>query len=424
MVLLFLAILTPERLSLQSVDESAALTADPMNLDPSLLPQVLVWILASAWVGWFFSKNRMRLPSTLKQSPTRVYMLFVTISLFSTFYSVSPYYTLFFAAKLLITVLLIASLAQSALRPESVQRLLIRVFTIQWFVIAFLYLWQPEVVGTGSPSIGYRLTGGLLFGDYGFSALIAGLGFLSNTLLPSRSSGVVRLANFALYGLSFYFVLLSKTRSTLAAAIVVFLIMTLLHPRVNVRLGGLIAAWAGLGAVFLFRLDQHVVDFVLRGQSVDVLLGLTGRGQAFDYYIEVWKESPFFGYGFQAGNRLFGVDFMNATGLGIASAHDALSKVLVDVGILGLTALGTAILGTWSRLFQLAKESKATLIYRIEVQQLLCLMSVLMALSLVSGSLADVSFPFVVVMISSQSLASRIKVRTMPTEVRGSQFSV
>ena len=407
-ILLTLMILVPERISLLGVDPGDSLSGDPLSLDPSLLPHVLVWVAASMWVLWTLSFSGFRLPSLLLRPPLRWYALFSVVALLSTAYSLNPPYTLFFAGKLVTIVLLVALLAGQTEDPGSLMRQLIGVLTVQWVVIAVFYFIRPETVGVEVPGIGYRLTGGVLFGDYGHSALVAGLGFLSKILFsyqrPSRF-----VAYSLLYVATLYFVSLSRTRSTFFAAVLVFLIMLLWHPRARLRLAGIVTLWAGVCVGFWLRLDQYVIDFVLRGQDVDALLGLSGRDELFTFYLAAWRDSPLLGYGFHAGSRVFGLAYMSATDISLAAAHDSLSKALIDLGVVGFVLLAVAFLSGWKTAVKLKRMGRRAKLAPVEGLQIVALMAILTSSSIVSGGIAEVSIVFVIVMVSTQLGIQRLR---------------
>src|SRR5690606_1682772 len=74
------------------------------------------------------------------------------------------------------------------------------------------------------------------------------------------------------------------------------------------------------------------------------LRSLSDRSLAFEYLISAWSDSPIVGHGYAAGTRELMVGFFNETGMPLGAAHDVLSKVLADLGIVGALLLGISIL--------------------------------------------------------------------------------
>ena len=94
-----------------------------------------------------------------------------------------------------------------------------------------------------------RVTGGI-FADYGSSALISGLFFLTVALFGSKP--VYRLLAGGAYVGTWVLLVLSQTRSTMAAGVAFLVIMLHAHPRARVQ-GALIATGVGVGIAVLYR---------------------------------------------------------------------------------------------------------------------------------------------------------------------------
>lgn len=185
-----------------------------------ILSAVIAVIVCGSRIGRGFSA----LPPTLFRGPSRSFLIYSMFAMGSAIYSVNAGFTVYSASKVLLLFLCSALLARSygggSRGIAGCLRLFYIVNILQWAVIAILFFLAPELVGGIDPKVGYRLHGGS-FGDYGRAAAFSGLCFL---VIGLRSHGRRRWSAFAVYALSWIFVLLSLTRGTMICA---FLMMCL-----------------------------------------------------------------------------------------------------------------------------------------------------------------------------------------------------
>jgi O-antigen ligase len=167
-------------------------------------------------------------------------------------------------------------------------------------------------------------------------------------------------------------IVLSQTRTTMAAAVAFLIIMLHAHPRARVQ-GALIAAGLGLAIVALLpaALPGIVSVGTRRGEGLETL---SGRTEAFAYLIDKWQDSPLIGYGFAAGTRNLLLDFVNRRGLHIGGGHDALSTVLVDLGLVGLSLLLAAFLSAWVAFGRLYRATASHREATVTAHQVACLL--------------------------------------------------
>jgi hypothetical protein len=389
--------------------ELDAALANPFALDPAAILQVGAWVFAAALAMVLLLSHIARrtpfLSRLLADRTIRWYWLFGLLGLASMTYSSSPYYTAYFAQKIIVGILVLALLEWHwpARRGSRALDVLFLVYSLQAAAIGLLYFFARDwVTPFGSDESGpVRLTGGV-FADYGASALLAGLFFIS-VVLFGRSRRR-RLLALAAYGVSWWLMVLSETRSTMAAALIFLIIMLHAHPRARAY-GSLIAIAATLVlAGLLPTVLQEVISVGTRkGEGLDTL---SGRTVAFAYLIERWKEAPILGYGFAAGTRDRLIDFVARAGLNIGAGHDALSTVLVDLGLAGLALLLAALLGAWlavGRLFQSTAHRPAT----VSAHQVACLLVWVTIRTGVSTSLASPYLVFIVAIVATWALARR-----------------
>ena len=252
----FLIVWGPPALRSAGRELDAAL-ADPLTLDAAAILQVGAWVFADALVLLLLLSHIARqtdfLSELLADQPIRWYALYGLLGMVSVTYSSSAIYTAFFAHKILVGILVLALLEWHWPSREGSRALqmLFLVYSLQAAAIAILYFVHREWVtpfASGGGSEPVRLTGGV-FADYGSSALIAGLFFLTVVLFGSKV-GYRWLAGGAYVG-TWVLVVMSQTRSTMAAGVIFLVIMVHAHPRGR-RYGALIAMGAGLTIVGLF----------------------------------------------------------------------------------------------------------------------------------------------------------------------------
>jgi hypothetical protein len=88
-------------------------------------------------------------------------------------------------------------------------------------------------------------------------------------------------------------------------------------------------------------LGNPIVIYVLRGQSGEEFLGLSGRMELWDYVVSLVQERPLIGHGFVASRSILLERFPWA-----GTSHGALPEVLLDLGLAGALLLGLALLKT------------------------------------------------------------------------------
>lgn len=140
------------------------------------------------------------------------------------------------------------------------------------------------------------------------------------------------------------FLLATKTRSAVGAALAAALICVwFIRPR-GARVGVVVSAVLGAGLIAATA-PSTIVDYVERGEGVEQLESLNSRTNVWDAALELVKESPLTGRGYAAARGVF----LDRFGLG--GAHNAFIEVAVNSGLIGLAALvallGLAAVGLW-----------------------------------------------------------------------------
>lgn len=378
----------------------------PFELDGAAAFQAGTWALATVVVTLLVIREiglgTDLMPSVVKHGSVRWYLAYGVLAMASAVYSPSPLYTIYFALQIIVGVLAVVLLLHRA-GPDRVDLALkvsYVVFVLQMLAILALYTVNPFLVGeVPQGEIGYRLNGGILR-DYGTSALYAGLLFLSLARSCQRrwQRALSLLAYLATWGV----LAAARTRTTTITAILMAIVMFATHPSRRVKIFAALAGTvvAGLGAIV--GIYGPLLELLSRSGSG--ITTLSGRTTAFSFLVEEWRQSPIWGLGYAAGARVSLVDFVADTRLHIGAAHDAISKVLIDLGLIGAVVLAIVfvyawreVIGAWRRW---SRDDQRFLV----VLQLTCLMISVTMKSSSSASLAGTYMPFVVVIVTIWAL--------------------
>jgi O-antigen ligase len=385
--------------------ELTAALADPFTLDAAAVFQVGAWVFADALVLLLLLSHLARrtqfLSDFLADRPLRWYTIYGLLGLASVTYTHSVLYTVFFAQKILVGLLVLALLEWHwpTSRGSRALQVLFVVSSLQAAAIGLFYFVHREWVtpfASGDGSEPVRITGGV-FADYGSSALLAGLFFLTAALFGRKPA--YRLLAAAAYVGTCALIVLSQTRSTMATAVAFLIIMLHAHGRARVQ-GTLIVVGVGVAIAALLpaALTGIVEVGTRRGEGLETL---SGRTEAFSYLFEQWQNSPLIGYGFGAGTRNALVDFVARHRLNIGSGHDALSTVLVDLGLVGLALLLTAFVSAWLALGRLYRATASRPDARVNIHQIACLLVWVTFSSIVDKSFAGPSEVFMVAIVAT-----------------------
>ncbi len=361
-LLLVLVLLGPPTLR-EGREAGTAFESPLANLDWTYVLHLGVWGFVGLYGIWRFLQTPGllgRLFALLQRSPSRWYLVFAFASLLSTVWSIFPLYTAFFSYKIWATLFLVLSLAREAeIRGLSPSKFLLEsvglAYGIGFGLLTMLFFLDPQLVTRPTPGIiGFRLTGGFL-ADYGAYALIT-FAFLGVRYLfrrrrtPVSDIGTLGTLLWALAAL-----ILAQTRSTLMSFVLVCLILVFFGTK-GLRRAALVIGLITSGLVSASLAGDFILAYLLRGQDVEGLVTLSERTLIFSFLMDYWRESPVLGLGFQAGSRYVAAQFLEQTGLNMGSAHDVVSKVLVDLGLIGALLLFCAYISLWVSLVRFYKK--------------------------------------------------------------------
>jgi O-antigen ligase len=342
-------------------------------------------------------------PSTVFRGASLSFLIYSVGVMGSAIYSVNAGFTIYSASKILLLLLCSALLAGSYGGARGITACLHLFYTVnilQWAVIAVLFVVAPELVGGIDPKVGYRLHGGS-FGDYGRAAAFSGLFFL---VIGLRSQGRRRWWAFAAYALSWLFVLLSLTRGTMICAAVMMCLAVGARYRTRSRILLICATLLIVSAIILSGGLEQIMKFAARGESRADLESLTGRAQAFHFPMTGWKESPWLGFGYGAGHRYLLLHFQQQAGLGIGAAHDSVSRVLTDLGLVGAALLFIASVHIFVAIYAMWLAVRRRTELRELAGQVAGLLAYVLIFSITSSRIAEVTAPVVIVALATAAL--------------------
>lgn len=120
--------------------------------------------------------------------------------------------------------------------------------------------------------------------------------------------------------------------------------------------------------------------------------------------MERWKESPWLGFGYGAGNRYLLLHFQEQAGLGIGAAHDAVSRVLTDLGLVGAALLFFAFLHMSIATYAVWRHARHRTDLRELAVQVVGLFVYAVIFSVTSSGIAEVTAPVVIVALATTAL--------------------
>lgn len=221
------------------------------------------------------------------------------------------------------------------------------------FALLIILYWIEAILAPSSafiPSRGilpYTMQGLLPVANGNGLAFMGALVALSSfSVLSGDARTTSKAILWCLFTLAIATLVMAQSRTSLLgflAALVVYLFFA----RRYLLLGTLVAlSLVGWFSTSVFDIAQ---EYVVRGQSRELLTSLSGRTQGWEAAWHLFLESPVVGHGFAAAARL---EILGTEGA--STLHGAVFDVLVGVGILGLLPWLGAITWTSMRLLALS----------------------------------------------------------------------
>jgi len=375
------------------------------NFDANNIFRLTIWVVAAIIALYHLSKNYKTYFKIINIRPIIWYYLFGLLALLSSIYSPSFSYTIYYSSQILILLILSISIS----RQRNVQTLitvLFAAFIIQWILIAIIYFIDPYLVGRADRNLGYRLVGGL-FEDYGTSALISNIYFLTYIMYWKNNNIKYKLFCF-LYLASWVFLLLSFTRSVIIVALIALFVNIFIHLKGKRKILFAFIFIASIILFFALGLHLPIIDSLSRGQSIEQLKRLSERTLLFSFLFEQWLKSPLIGFGYGAGARWLLADIVRG-GLPLGSAHNAFIKVIVELGIIGFIVIIISLTDTWRKVLIMVKSTYINTNYNYISIQLLCLLLMVTITSIFGDGFGGGSSIYIVIVVAVGILNFRNK---------------
>jgi hypothetical protein len=373
---------------------------DPFALSPGHWVHVGAWAIGGVAGLAIVGRRLWRALRRLLSWPVLPYTVWVALALLSVAYASLKPLTAFEAGRLAAGLLLAVSVSLVLADSRSRSLSLIEGACVLGVLTQLaLMLSAPWLVGNIEGMTGaYRLTGGM-FGDYGGFAVITGGMLLRRSAWPVERRSWVRYLYLLGYCVTWVVVALTRTRTALVAALIVAgVILYLLE--VSRRLKVLWCSILGACMVVALGLQDAVVGFLLRGQTWEQVVGLTGRVAALEYMVDQWRQAPIFGFGYGSGSRFVLLEYVARTGTGMGQAHDVLSRALVDLGVAGTSALLIAIFAAVRATWGVVRLARRGLVDRSLAAGWAAVMAWQITYSFTGSGVAAPSLPFALALVT------------------------
>jgi hypothetical protein len=263
--------------------------------------------------------------------------VYIAIACFSIAWTASFIVTAGKSLELVAALLVVSSIAAQ----PSPEKNLINLFKITiafilslLIIIALGYIINPDLFSRTIRMTGDSiLSGGALavssnaisrYGAY------IGLYFLAVLLfMPQKKTIAIALViALILFGVSIS--ILSHGRTGIAAMTVGAVVLFSLRKPLLGIISGLVLAPVSFMVFPEFWID--IIDFLRRGQTDEMVLGLSGRVDWWGAGLDAYREKWFTGYGYGIGSR---VAFLSIGVMNVSGAHNGIIEVFLGIGLVG-----------------------------------------------------------------------------------------
>jgi O-antigen ligase len=269
---------------------------------------------------------------------------FCLVALASSIWSVDPQVTALKAVILITFYVSVIRLISTYPTREAALRGTVTMVHVLLVWIALQWFFLPSLTYVVDPTTGLRRLNGMLPMISANPLSYLSLMGIVAALLKIGPAWTVRHASLrflliVLYGLE---LLATGTRSALVIGILVVttsLVFALRHRPIMVSMVSLLSTAGGIVA---YTASSVVREFMIRGESEQGLMTLTGRTDIWRVAIDSWVMRPWQGYGYYAGHRI-GLPGLQGNG-SLSNLDNTWIESLVDVGVIGTCALALCML--------------------------------------------------------------------------------
>lgn len=272
------------------------------------------------------------------------FTLFIALCFISAFYAPLFYFSFASVLTVICTFIVCATCCQK-LEDKIIFRQVFFSLSLVCILSIVIYYILPDFGRFkewhgGEQIIGPRMTG--------VTGTANALGFISafSILLgihALKQKHITGLFNICLLSTNFFALLMSNSRTSLAALIIALALYALISYPTYFRIITY-ATVSALGVILVLVIDpETLMESLSRSGSADEITSGTGRTSIWSVAIYLIFEKPFLGYGFASTLQIFD-EQVARVGFKVASAHNMILQILLSVGILGALLFFIALL--------------------------------------------------------------------------------
>jgi len=379
----------------------SALEADGIKFDNYYLIEILsvLFALILIMINLVFRKKFCSIFKRFIFSSKAIslYFSFLLFALLSFSYSYFPTLTIFFSIKSLSFLSLGIILALKRINDIFfIPKLAIFASAIMFAIQALLFIYEPSIVGVYNYNFGYRLTGGWL-GGYGIYFAVIVL-YLLYLLSIKKNKTVI----FILLILALFFLYLSKTRQYYFLIIIAMGILILSSRQAFIKF---------VLIIFLILFFEHFTSNLFASTLIrdqESFINLSERLVLISVFYNSANFFTLFGGGYYAASKYW-LELFGFAQIGIGAAHESISAIFIELGIIGALILSLCLVFLYKSLFN-------TLSKNITQKKIIVLLkiylSVLIFLSIsliLNVNIIYANFLWIIVLIGAEIAAFYLK---------------
>jgi len=342
-LLLFLSALVFRMRAAQDIDQSP--------LDIWAIYRVGLMLIVGLILCARLLSDRTKWLSVLFSGTLGILVLYPLLSMVSTLWSVRPSWTFYKSVEYLVDLAAIAAVIATVRSLQEYRKLVNWTWTLLGLLVATAWLgaiFDPADALLGGQTLGpltVRLEGVMPSVDANsIGEICAILALVAlNRMLNGPKVKQNRGWYAALFAVSLVTLFVSQTRAAMLAFVIGLALLLILLRRAWLVLAfGAVSGFAVLIALSFTNFGRTFSNFLLRGQSVQSVQGLSGRMDVWQASFDAFLQRPWTGYGGFAGSRFVVLPGIASQG----SASSALSTYvdsMLDLGIWGPALLAVVV---------------------------------------------------------------------------------
>lgn len=329
--------------------------------------------------------------------PFVYFFLFSVIAILSSSYASVSFYSIWKALEILIGVASVAVVLthyNSKNNLKTLYEILIKYYILLLITVLIGAFISPQDAFTYSRGIfNFQLRGYIVplnANSVAFMSAFCGLVFFIKIINRSeRNCGII---DYIIFSASLVILILAQSRTSLVGFIISLLIYMIFSRRYKLLISIFIILMI-LSSISILK--EGAVNYVVRGQSKELAMSLSGRTVAWESGWKLFLKSPYIGNGFGSASRY---DVLK--GGTMSTMHGSIIEVLVGVGVVGFVPWLFGVIGALYRLIwpknRIKERSTAEVIFRSE---LIAVAVLIIIRSVTSSVLANYETPFLLFMI-------------------------